>query len=271
MRAFVLSIVLLVGSPILGQQPKAITNSIGMKLVRIHAGSFTMGSPVDEEGRKDMQESAYAVSISKSYYLGVYEVTQGQYETVMGGNPSYFSGKTIGNRDSSKYPVENLTWDEAVFFCKKLSDLPDEKGAGRVYRLPTEAEWEYACRATSSAAFCFGDSSEGLGEFAWFGEDADDPKLADFTHPVGGKKANRWGLHDMHGNVGEWCQDWFRLYPSGEVTDPQGPPVGSVRVFRGGSFQNEANDCRSARREGEPQLRREFDVGLRIALSATER
>ena len=135
MRALILSIVLLIGSPALGQQLKAITNSIGMKLVLIHPGSFTMGSPMNEVGRRD-NEMQHEVTISKSYYLGLYEVTQGQYENVMGSNPSRFKG--------SKNPVEMVSWDDAVSFCKKLSELPEEKAAGREYRLPTEAEWEYA-------------------------------------------------------------------------------------------------------------------------------
>ena len=149
MRSLVLFIVLLIGSPALGQQLKEITNSIGMKLVLIHAGSFAMGSIIEESGRKD-RELLHEVTISKSYYLGVYEVTQWQYEKVIGTKP--IPVKT------NLFPIQNVSWDDAVAFCKKLSELPDEKVAGRVYRLPTEAEWEYACRATSGAAYSFGDS-----------------------------------------------------------------------------------------------------------------
>ena len=181
---------LLVGwsSPIFGQHQKMFTNSIGMKLVLIHAGSFTMGAPIEEVGRRD-NESSHEVTISKSYYLGAYEVTLGQYEKVMGGNPSKFKGGQL--------PVETVSWDDAVSFCQKLSAIQDEKAAGREYRLPTEAEWEYACRATSTTSFCFGDSSESHEEYAWFGEG-----LGSETHPMGEKAANRWGLYDMHGMSG---------------------------------------------------------------------
>ncbi len=190
MRSELLCFLLVLGllTPVYGQQFKSITNSIGMKLVLIHAGSFTMGSPVGEVGRK-VSESEHEVMISKSYYLGVYEVNQDEYEKVMGNNPSISKG--------ANNPVQPESWFGAVSFCTKLSELPEEKAAGREFRLPTEAEWEYACRATSSAAYCFGDTAELLEEYAWFGE----PRGK--THPVGSKKPNRWGLYDMHGNVWE--------------------------------------------------------------------
>lgn len=225
MRTALLYILLLIGwpSPVLAQHLKAISNSIGMKLVLIHAGSFTMGAPVGELGRED-NETAHEVTISKSYFLGVFEVTQDEYEKVMGSNPSEFKG--------AKNPVEKLRWDDAVAFCKTLSERMEEKAAERLYRLPTEAEWEYACRASSGAAYCFGDTT--VGEYAWFGEH---PKSQ--THPVGENKANRWGLFDMHGNVGEWCQDWYEPYPSGAATDPKGPIRGSDRVYRGGYWHSE--------------------------------
>ncbi len=252
MRSLVLSIVLLVVSPAFGQQPKKITNSIGMKLVLIPAGSFTMGSPVGEVGRKD-NETPHEVTISKSYYLGVYEVTQEQYEKVIGSNPSKFKG--------AKNPVENLSWEDAVSFCKKLSEIPKEKAAGRSYRLPTEAEWEYACRAGSTTAYCFGDSAESLEEHAWFGE------RGGTTHPVGEKKANRWGLYDMHGNVWEWCQDVYETSLSGAATDPQGPNEGAYRVFRGGGWVNGAANCRAAYRcPGGPAGLSSVN-GFRVALS----
>ena len=251
MRALILSIVLLVVAPALGQQSKEITNSIGMKLVLIPAGTFTMGSPVGEVGRKD-DETPHEVTISKSFYLGSHEVTQGEYDKVMGNNPSAFKG--------AKNPVEKVSWEDAVSFCKRLSELPEEKAAGRAYRLPTEAEWEYACRAGSTTSYCFGDTAELLGEFAWFKESA--------THPVGEKKPNRWGLYDMHGNVFEWCQDWYGPYPSGAATDPKGPSGGSYRVYRGGSSYNDAGLCRSALRlRLYPSLRLMYGGGFRVALS----
>ena len=253
MRALVLIIVLLVASPAAGQQPKEITNSIGMKLVLIHAGSFTMGSPSGEAGR-DPNETQHEVTISKSYYLGSYEVTQGQYEKVIGKNPSHFKGSDL--------PVEWVAWNDAVFFCGMLSDIPEEKATGREYRLPTEAEWEYACRATSGATYCFGDSVESLGEYAWSHENSERK-----IHPVGEKKANRWGLYDMHGNVWEWCQDCSADYPPDASTDPQGPNKGSDRILRGGCSGSDAALCRSAFRGLPAPPLRAGNIGFRVAMS----
>ncbi|MFM8264129.1 MAG: formylglycine-generating enzyme family protein, partial [Pirellula sp.] len=147
-----------------------ITNSIGMKLVLIPKGTFMMGSPESEERRRN-DETQHQVTISKDYYLGVHEVTQAQYEKVMGAKPSYFHGDEIKG-SSSNHPVEQVSWGDAVEFCKKLSDLPEEKAAGRVYRLPTEAQWGYACRAGSKSAYSFGESSKSLGDYAWFDENS---------------------------------------------------------------------------------------------------
>jgi formylglycine-generating enzyme required for sulfatase activity len=242
------------------QSPNAITNSIGMKLVLIPKGTFQMGSPIEEEGASNDEEQHH-VTISKDYYLGVTEVTQGQYEKVMGTNPSYFQKRVIRKSDSSMYPVEQVSWEDAVEFCKKLSDLPEEKKAGRVYRLPTEAEWEYACRAGSKTAYSFGESSKSLGDYAWISGNSNDQ-----THPVGEKKANARGLYDMHGNVWEWCSDWYGEYPKGAVSDPVGPREGSIRVIRGGGWYGGAARCRSAdRRWIAPSLR--GSGGFRVALS----
>jgi len=163
MRAVLVCTLLLAGlsSPVFGQQLKEITNSIGMKLVLIHAGSFAMGSHVEESGRKD-RELQHEFSLSKSFYLGVYEVTQGQYGNVIENKPNRFK--------TNPFPLQNISWEDAVAFCTKLSELPVEKASGRVYRLPTEEEREYACRATSSAAYSFGDSVDLLGDFACFKE-----------------------------------------------------------------------------------------------------
>ena len=234
MRAFVLSIVFLMVSPAFGQQPAEITNSIGMKLVLIHSGSFTMGSPVTELDREPF-ETEHEVKISKSYYLGAYEVTQDEYKKVIGSNPSEFKG--------AKNPVESLSWRDVLAFCKKLSDMPKEKVAEREYRLPTEAEWEYACRATGSTAYCFGDNEDLLEEYGWFNENSEEK-----THPVGEKKPNRWGLYDMHGNVSEWCQDKYKPYSKVALTDPRGSKYGLSWVIRGGNWDVNVGDCRSAYR-----------------------
>jgi len=250
------------GCQVRAQSPKTITNSIGMKLVLIPKGTFQMGSPIEEK-RVSYHEEQHQVTISKDYYLGVTEVTQGQYEKVMGINPSYFQSEKIKG-SSSDHPVEQVSWEDAVEFCKKLSDLPEEKQAGRVYRLPTEAEWEYACRAGSKTNFSFGESSKSLGDYAWFIENSNGQ-----THPVGEKKANAWGLYDMHGNVWEWCSDWFGDYPKGAVSDPVGPREGSRRVDRGGSWLSEAAFCRSAYRSRLIPSYRDYILGFRLALSSS--
>jgi formylglycine-generating enzyme required for sulfatase activity len=209
--------------------------------------------------KEGFDEQQHEVTISKNYYLGVTEVTQGQYEKVMGKNPSWFQGNKIQG-DNSNHPVELVSWEDAIEFCKKLSDLPEEKAAGRVYRLPTEAEWEYACRAGSKTAYSFGESSESLGDYAWFKGNSNMQ-----THPVGEKKANAWGLYDMHGNVWEWCS-YYGEYPKGAVSDPVGPREDSSRVPRGGSWGYEAASCRSATRLRYAPSNR-GDIGFRVALS----
>jgi formylglycine-generating enzyme required for sulfatase activity len=243
------------------QAPKEITNSIGMNLVLIPKGTFMMGSPESEQGRNEI-ENQHEVTISKDYYLGVYEVTQAQYEKVMGKNPSSFQGAKVGN-ENADLPVENVSWDDTVEFCKKLSDLPEEKKASREYRLPTEAEWEYACRAGSKTAYAFDDEEGLLPEYGWFKRNS-----SDRTHTVGLLEPNAWGLYDMHGNVWECCSDRYGDYPKGAVSDPSGPKVGSDRVYRGGSWCNGAAFCRSATRYGIDPSDRISDYGFRVALSS---
>jgi len=225
--------------------PVETTNSIGMKLKLLPSGTFTMG-----EGG-----GTHKVTLTKPFELGVYEVTQEQYEQVMGSKPSTFKGP--------QNPVEQVSWDDAVEFCRKLSELAEEKSAGYVYRLPTEAEWEYACRAGTTTAYSFGDSESELGAYAWYKKNS-----GGTTHPVGGKKPNGWGLYDMHGNVYEWCQDWYGSYPSGSVTDPTGAASGSDRVFRGGSWFSFSVNYRSAFRYGHTPDNRHFNHGFRVLRSS---
>jgi formylglycine-generating enzyme required for sulfatase activity len=255
------------------QSNHIITNSIGMKLVLIPKGKFQMGSPIEEKSRYENEvqqgrcenEVQHEVTISKDFYLSVYQVTQSQYKMVMGKNPSYFQGHKSNDvqGDGSNHPVEAVLWDQAVEFCKRLSEFPGEKKAGRLYRLPTEAEWEYACRAGTTTAFSFGESPLSLGDFAWHRENSDQ------THMVGEKKPNAWGLYDMHGNVWEWCSDWYGEYPKRAVTDPIGPNVGSKRVLRGGRYFSVAADCRSANRYGGGPWDIYSYIGFRVALSSS--
>jgi len=227
--------------------PNEITNSVGMKLKLIPAGEFMMGSPESDEWAQDDEKSKHRVRITKPFYLGVYEVTQAEYEKVMGENPGSFKG--------GSNPVEMVSWHDAVEFCKRLSAKE-----GKTYRLPTEAEWEYACRAGTTTLYCTGDDPASLGEYAWCAENCDQK-----THPVGEKKPNAWGLHDMHGNVLEWCADWYGRYASEEVSDPSGPETGSYRVDRGGSWFSGARYCRSADRGRVVPILRGENLGFRVA------
>jgi formylglycine-generating enzyme required for sulfatase activity len=206
---------------------------VTMRFVYIPPGKFTMGSPDSEEGHGAEEGPQHEVTISKPFYMGATEVTQAQYEAVMGTNPSKFKDATN--------PVETVSWDEATEFCKKLS----EKTLQAV-RLPTEAEWEYACRAGTKTRFSFGNSDSILGDYAWHGSNCGGK-----TNPVGQKKPNAWGLYDMNGNVWEWCADWYGRYPSGASVDPQGPGSGGARVLRGGSwYRAEPHFFRCANRAG---------------------
>ena len=214
-----------------------------------------MGSPSSEDGRL-VNEMEHQVTISSPYYMGVYEVTQKQYREVMHESPSVFKGDDL--------PVESVTHDDVQRFIEKLNALPSELAAGRKYSLPTEAQWEYACRAGSRASFYFGDARSQLDDFAWFDENSGSK-----THAVGQKKPNAWGLHDMHGNVWEWCLDWYGDYPKGKVTDPMGPSTGISRVHRGGAWGNGAAVCRSANRYWFGPSSQDSALGFRLALSLT--
>ena len=224
------------------QQPAVITNSIGMELVLIPAGSFTMGD--------DSPEPAHKVTITKPFYLGKYEVTQEQWEAVMGSNPSNFKGP--------KNPVEQVNWDDCQAFLDRLNTRAG--GKGYKFVLPTEAQWEYACRAGSTGKFCFGDDEKQLGEYAWYRENSESK-----THPVGEKKPNAWGLYDMHGNVWEWCQDWHGGCGAEAVRDPSGPTTGLDRVNRGGSWHFVGWRCQSGCRSFIPPELRYIILGLRVA------
>ena len=246
------------------QADNGITNSMGMKLMPIAKGKFQMGSLFREEGYR-LAEQRHEVTLTRDYYLGAFEVTQAQYAKLMGNNPSHFQGGQVNNVDSSNHPVDRVSWEDAVEFCKRLSELPEEKAAGRVYRLPTESEWEYACRAGSNAPFGFG-GLELVDDYGWFSSNC-----KGISQPVGKKDPNAWGLYDMHGNVMEWCSDWAGDYPEGAVSDPTGPMDGDSRMIRGGAWLTPAMLGRSGNRAFHfPADTRSDYVGFRVALSSPE-
>ncbi len=260
------------------ETPPLVVPDLKLKMIWIPAGTFTMGTEDEAKWVKsvkskynDLKPAGWAecklkkvnpsetpvtrVTLTKGFYLGETEVTQAQWESVMGINPSVSKGP---NR-----PVEQVSWEDCMEFCRKLTAR--ERAAGRlgpkqVYRLPTEAEWEYACRAGSRGEYCFGDEEKRLGEFAWYGANA-----GVRTHEVGTRRANAWGLYDVHGNVWEWCQDWYDAYAGGEVSDPTGALKSDFPVFRGGSWDDPAWWCRSAYRNVYPPHDRTTLLGLRLA------
>ena len=285
---------------------REVVNSIGMKLMLIPAGTFQMGTPTQEQAeireqyfarlrnelgakygesvgewggsigdelgaiyrKRVAQETLHEVEITQPFYLAAFQVTQEQYQRIMGNNPSWFCASGGGEDkvrgiDTMRFPVEMVTWEEAVAFCERLSELPEEKKAGRTYRLPTEAEWEYSCRggATSHTAFHYGNSlSSTQANFDGNEPHGGAPKgpYLERPCPVGCFAANAFGLFDMHGNVWEWCSDRYGsgpyekndYYKRSPKRDPQGPEKGEYRVLRGGCYGNGGSDCRSACRFG---------------------
>jgi formylglycine-generating enzyme required for sulfatase activity len=222
---------------------KTFTNSLGMTFTLIPAGSFMMGGSKSPEEVAERYEGKiefyrrehphHQVTISQAFYLQTTPVTQGQWQKVMRGNPSRF------NKCEEDCPVENISWHETQEFIKKLNDIEKTD----LYRLPSEAEWEYACRAGSTESFCFGDNANELEEYAWYEKNSEGK-----THPVGQLKPNSWGLHDMYGLVWEWCQDLYGSYSAEPLSDPPGPQSGAFRVMRGGSWYSIAGESRSASR-----------------------
>ena len=245
---------------------RSFTDS-GVKFCWCPAGSFRMGSPPTEADRSD-NESPVDVTLTQGFWLGQTEVTQGQWESVMESRP--WLGKEFV-REGATYPAVYVNWDDATSYCVKLTEREQKAGkipSGWSYRLPSEAEWEYACRAGTRMAFSFGEDAEVLDQYAWFNKKAGDVG-ANYAHTVGQKKPNAWGLHDLQGNVWEWCGDWYDAKLSGG-RDPQGPSGGSRRVYRGGSWLSSAWGCRSAYRGGFVPSIRNSSLGFRVALSPSE-
>ena len=220
------------------------------------AGSFWMGSPDDQPDR-DPDEHRHRVEITRPFYLGRFEVTQGQWASVMDQQPSHFAG-------DDALPVDSVRWDAAVEFCTRLT-----AHTGRAVRLPTEAEWEYACRAGTDTRFSTGDRlSPTEANFDFTRNRAAEGQSPEATVPVGSYPPNAWGLYDMHGNVREWCFDWYRRdwYLESPATDPRGPQRGDFHVLRGGGWDDYEGTCRAAQRIGYKPGDREEAIGLRIVV-----
>jgi formylglycine-generating enzyme required for sulfatase activity len=235
--------------------PLPFTNGIGMKFVWIPPGNFVMGSPIGEKERENT-EAQHKVTLTKGFYMGVHLVTQDQWQAVMGNNPSEFKGE--------KNPVDTVSWDDCQAFIKKLKEKDQ-----RPYRLPTEAEWEYACRAGTTTPFHFGQTIS-TDQANYNGEIIDGTGMKGVsrkrTLSVGSFPANTWGLHDMHGNLFQWCQDWHGDYPRGDVVDPQGTDGKKGRVIRGGSWLHGPKYCRSAFRGWNTPGFRYHAFGFRLCL-----
>jgi formylglycine-generating enzyme required for sulfatase activity len=273
------------------QEPMSpVVNYFGIRLVWIKPGTFSMGSPPKEPERDPRDEQAHDVTLTHGFYLSAFEVTQEQYQKVMtenpstkvdprvpkpGANPVFIpAGGSFGDAGPPRLPVESVTYAQAVEFCRRISTLPEERIAGRYYRLPTEAEWEYACRAETKTAYSWGASWSDLRTYAWHRENSNGaPQI------IGAKKPNKWGLYDMHGNVAEWCADWYSpdYYKMSPPQDPTGPEIGDQRVVRGGAFLNDAQNrfqsshlLRCAKRMQEFPGQASPKIGFRVACDLVE-
>ena len=259
--------------PTIGKEPGEVRddNDLKMKLVWCPAGTFKMGSPKSEVGR-EKDEDQVTVKLTKGFWLGKFEVTQGEWEEVMGTTP--WKGKEYV-KEGAKFPAAYVSWDDAVAFCEKLTH--QERAAGRLpagwkYTLPNEAQWEYACRAGTTTRYSFGDDDAVLSDYAWWGGiDGDgNAKTEQYAHQVGTRKANPWGLHDMHGNVWEWCRDVYtEKLPGGRDPEVKADEKtkGSYRVLRGGGWDIGAASCRSGYRFRRRPDIRDSTIGFRAALS----
>ena len=261
---------------------KEMSNSIGMKLVLIPSGSFTMGSDDDA-----VQRPVHRVTISKPFFMATTATTQAQWAAIMGttvqqqrddANPIL---PIVG--EGGNYPMYYVSWHDAMTFCQKLGAKEN-----RHYRLPTEAEWEYACRAGSASMYSFGDSATELRNYAWFADNSGDSAFDSAiiwatdpdhysqkvlangcqTHPVGTKKPNAWGLYDMHGNVCQWCADWYGEYPEGDATDPTGPANGTARILRGGTWADRPAICTASYRGSFAPDTHFSGVGFRVVCTS---
>ena len=256
-----------------GSSPAPISNSVGMTMVLIPAGSFQMGSPDRETGRNN-NEGQVPVTISKPFLMSDTEVTQEQWTEVMGNSPWDGAVENAFAKKGPRFPAVGITWDEAVAFCKELTE--SEREAGKIdsdvsYSLPTEAQWDYACRAGSRKAYSFGHDASQLGDFAWWGGDVGDGNASEerYAHEVAKKNPNKWMLFDLHGNVSEWCQDGSAEELRGG-TDPVAPAIGHERAVRGGSWEEGGFALRCASRSFGSSASSSFSRGLRVVRNVSE-
>ncbi len=231
-----------------------LPGGIPLRFVKIQSGAFYMGSNLNEDGNTPDEAPKHLVTISKAFYIGQFEVTQSQWQAVMGNNPSVFRDSI----NSGNLPVEMVSWDDCQKFLEKLNSL-----VIGFFRLPTEAEWEYACRAGSQTRYSHGNDLDFsmLSDYAWFYSRAEGK-----SHTVGQKKPNAWNLYDMHGNVWEWCSDWYDSYSGESRIDPQGALAGDGKIIRGGSWFNEPQSLFCANRHRHPTDSRQTNIGLRLIL-----
>ncbi len=233
-----------------------------MEFAWIEPGTFTMGSPAAEASRGEDEGPQHGVVITRGFYLGIYEVTQGQWEAVMGTIPwarqSYVEANAL-------HPAVNISWNEVQLFVQNVNRAAGDS----LYRLPSEAEWEYAARAATNTRWSFGDAESQLGDYAWYRDNAWDAGLQ-YAQPVGSKRPNAWGLYDMHGNVYEWVQDRYGNYNNLTRTDPEGPETGSNRIVRGGDFSDSAAVSRSANRGRLAAGSRSIGLGFRLLRVETQ-
>jgi uncharacterized protein (TIGR02996 family) len=252
------------------------TSSIGLQLALIPAGSFRMGSPVREPRRMD-DEHLRTITLTRHFYLGTHLVTQAQYQHLIGSNPSHFTHRRreCRRQDTKQFPVDSVSWHDAQLFCNRLTERDQTLAGNWAYRLPTEAEWEYACRAGLSSRWPFHHGPALTPEMANFdGQFPYPPGVSDpngrfLKRPtvVGSYVSNAWGLYDMHGNLDEWCLDYDRdLDDVGDEVNPQGLATGEDRIVRGGSWRGQGEDCRAAVRIGEDPERGKSHIGFRVAL-----
>src|SRR5579859_5710310 len=235
-------------------------------MVFVPPGTFRMGSPTNEVDRLLKEGPQTEVTISRAFWIRKFLVTQGDYQALKGVNPSFFSPANGYSSDLTR-PVDSVSWFNAVDYCAELTQ--QERAAGRIapnsmYRLPTEAEWEYACRALTSTRFSYGDDPgyTNLTQSAWYFANS-----GEMSQPVGQKMPNPWGLYDMHGNLEEWCQDWFGAYLGGRLVDPEGPATGTLRILRGGYWEDSGGYCRSASRNQHDPNADHYHIGFRVLLA----